>query len=266
MRTRRTVHSRGAGGHGERAIVSCPRSISRRSSTRARSAPSAMASFWSGSPRGAARRRRRRSRSWSSGTRRWCWRPAGNCWATCTMPRTPPRRRSWCWRRRPGRSGAARRSAAGCTPSRCGSRPRRRWPPPGAGSTNSEVPRWRCRARRPRTRPIAGPSCISQIDRLPDRLRLPIVLCYLEGLTHAEAAHQLGWPVGTVESRLARGRERLKERLTGSRCHGDDPVGARRQRHRRPGSKPPPGPRRGSPPVMRRRPWPRPTSPRWPAG
>jgi RNA polymerase sigma factor (sigma-70 family) len=54
----------------------------------------------------------------------------------------------------------------------------------------------------------------AQIDRLPDRLRLPIVLCYLEGLTHAEAAHQLGWPVGTVESRLARGRERLKERLT----------------------------------------------------
>jgi RNA polymerase sigma factor (sigma-70 family) len=52
-----------------------------------------------------------------------------------------------------------------------------------------------------------------QIERLPDRLRLPIVLCYLEGLTHVEAAQRLGWPVGTVESRLARGRERLKERL-----------------------------------------------------
>ena len=64
-----------------------------------------------------------------------------------------------------------------------------------------------------------------QIDRLPDRLRLPIVLCYLEGLTHAEAAHQLGWPVGTVESRLARGRERLKERLTARDADGDDPVG-----------------------------------------
>jgi RNA polymerase sigma factor (sigma-70 family) len=55
----------------------------------------------------------------------------------------------------------------------------------------------------------------NQIERLPDRLRLPIVLCYLEGMTHGEAAQQLGWPVGTVESRLARGRERLKERLTG---------------------------------------------------
>jgi RNA polymerase sigma factor (sigma-70 family) len=53
-----------------------------------------------------------------------------------------------------------------------------------------------------------------QIDRLPDRLRMPIVLCYLEGLTHAEAARQLGWPLGTVESRLARGRERLKQRLS----------------------------------------------------
>ncbi len=53
-----------------------------------------------------------------------------------------------------------------------------------------------------------------QIDRLPDRFRLPIVLCYLEGLTHAQAAQKLGWPVGTVESRLARARERLRERLT----------------------------------------------------
>jgi hypothetical protein len=33
-------------------------------------------------------------------------------------------------------------------------------------------------------------------------------------MTHAEAARQLGWPVGTVESRGARGRGRLKERLT----------------------------------------------------
>ena len=55
----------------------------------------------------------------------------------------------------------------------------------------------------------------AQIDRLPERLRLPIVLCYLEGLTHGQAAHQLGWPVGTVESRLARARERLRERMVG---------------------------------------------------
>jgi hypothetical protein len=39
------------------------------------------------------------------------------------------------------------------------------------------------------------------------------VLCYLEGLTAEEAARQLGWPAGTVRSRLARGRDRLHARL-----------------------------------------------------
>ena len=48
------------------------------------------------------------------------------------------------------------------------------------------------------------PELHEEIDRLPERYRLPVVLCYLEGLTHGQAAHRLGWPVGTVESRLAR--------------------------------------------------------------
>lgn len=52
-----------------------------------------------------------------------------------------------------------------------------------------------------------------EIGRLPEQYRVPIVLCHLEGRTHEEAAHQLRWPVGTVRSRLARGRERLKGRL-----------------------------------------------------
>jgi RNA polymerase sigma factor (sigma-70 family) len=52
-----------------------------------------------------------------------------------------------------------------------------------------------------------------EIDRLPGRFRTPVVLCYLEGLTHEEAARQLGCPVGTVRSRLARGRDRLRHRL-----------------------------------------------------
>ena len=42
---------------------------------------------------------------------------------------------------------------------------------------------------------------------------MPVVLCYLEGLTHEQAAQRLGWPLGTVESRLARARDRLRQRL-----------------------------------------------------
>ena len=53
-----------------------------------------------------------------------------------------------------------------------------------------------------------------EIDRLGDAQRLPIVLCALEGLSHEEAAQRLRWPVGTVKSRLVRGRRRLEGRLT----------------------------------------------------
>jgi hypothetical protein len=40
------------------------------------------------------------------------------------------------------------------------------------------------------------------------------VLCYFEGLTHAQAADRLGWPVGSVAGRLARARALLGRRLT----------------------------------------------------
>jgi RND family efflux transporter MFP subunit len=52
-----------------------------------------------------------------------------------------------------------------------------------------------------------------EIERLPERYRAPLVLCDLQGLSHEQAARSLGWPVGTVKSRLARGRERLRDRL-----------------------------------------------------
>ena len=58
-----------------------------------------------------------------------------------------------------------------------------------------------------------GPVLHEEIDRLPDRYRAPIVLCFLEGLTREQAAGQLRWPLGTLQSRLARGRERLRHRL-----------------------------------------------------
>jgi RNA polymerase sigma factor (sigma-70 family) len=54
-----------------------------------------------------------------------------------------------------------------------------------------------------------------EIGRLPDRYRVPFVLCNLEGLTVDEAARRLGRPRGTIGTRLARARERLRNRLAG---------------------------------------------------
>nr|WP_159452297.1 sigma-70 family RNA polymerase sigma factor [Singulisphaera sp. GP187] len=58
-----------------------------------------------------------------------------------------------------------------------------------------------------------GAALHEAIDRLPGHYRRPVVLCDLEGRTYEEAARHLGCPVGTVKSRLARGRQMLRERL-----------------------------------------------------
>jgi RNA polymerase sigma-70 factor (ECF subfamily) len=52
-----------------------------------------------------------------------------------------------------------------------------------------------------------------EITRLPNRLRLPVVLCYLEGKSNSEAAAEVGCPRGTIDSRLNAARARLKGRL-----------------------------------------------------
>jgi zinc protease len=52
-----------------------------------------------------------------------------------------------------------------------------------------------------------------ELARLPERYRSPLVLCDLEGETHEQAAELLRCPVGTIKSRLSRGRDRLRLRL-----------------------------------------------------
>ena len=69
----------------------------------------------------------------------------------------------------------------------------------------------------PATRPDGGDDLArvihEEIARLPERYRVAVVLCDLEGQTHEQAARTLGWPVGTVKSRQARARDRLRDRL-----------------------------------------------------
>jgi RNA polymerase sigma factor (sigma-70 family) len=75
---------------------------------------------------------------------------------------------------------------------------------------------------------VAGPEAhLAEIDRaeiqaliaqeiagLPAPFQAPVLLCDLQGTSCEEAARRLGWPVGTVKSRLWRARARLRERLT----------------------------------------------------
>lgn len=52
-----------------------------------------------------------------------------------------------------------------------------------------------------------------ELAALPDHLRVPVVLCDLEGRTQREAARQLDLPLGTLANRLAAARRRLAGRL-----------------------------------------------------
>jgi RNA polymerase sigma-70 factor (ECF subfamily) len=81
------------------------------------------------------------------------------------------------------------------------------------------------RAQAPDEHPIAG---IERDERarlvhrglraLPPDLRLPLVLCDLQGLAYDEIAKTLGIPLGTVKSRINRARVELAKRLLGRRA------------------------------------------------
>src|SRR5262245_25246537 len=53
-----------------------------------------------------------------------------------------------------------------------------------------------------------------EIQRLPEKFRAPVVLHLLQGRTCRDTARELGWPLGTVATRLGRAKELLRQRLT----------------------------------------------------
>ena len=66
--------------------------------------------------------------------------------------------------------------------------------------------------------PDAAVHCVqvlAQLDTLPEEQRAVLLLVGVEGLSYDEAARVLGVPVGTVMSRLSRGRERLRRLAEG---------------------------------------------------
>lgn len=54
-----------------------------------------------------------------------------------------------------------------------------------------------------------------ELERLPEKYRAPLVLCYLHGRTHDEASRLIGLPRGSMAKRIGEGLERLRERLQG---------------------------------------------------
>jgi RNA polymerase sigma factor (sigma-70 family) len=54
----------------------------------------------------------------------------------------------------------------------------------------------------------------AEVARLPDRLRMLVVRCYLNGETYAEVAGRLDCPVGTIKGQLSRARQMLRTRLS----------------------------------------------------
>ena len=78
---------------------------------------------------------------------------------------------------------------------------------PGSGAADSS-------AEQPAIDREQAEALHDEINRLPKSFRLPVVLCYFEGLTVDEAARRLRCPAGTIGSRLARAREKLRHGLT----------------------------------------------------
>lgn len=72
---------------------------------------------------------------------------------------------------------------------------------------------------------FVGSGILRHIEQLPPEFRTAVLLCDLHSLAYADAADHLGVPVGTLKSRLHRGRRILKRHLrTAALEHGLTPV------------------------------------------
>ncbi|MGH7781223.1 MAG: RNA polymerase sigma factor [Candidatus Binataceae bacterium] len=62
---------------------------------------------------------------------------------------------------------------------------------------------------------LARPAISAALDKLPDEMRVTLLLCVVEGMSYEEIAQVMDCPVGTVRSRIARARVRLMSALAG---------------------------------------------------
>ncbi len=62
-------------------------------------------------------------------------------------------------------------------------------------------------------RSIVDDQVFAAIEKLPEEYRLAVVLSDMEDLSYGEIAEVMGIPVGTVKSRLFRGRRQLQQQL-----------------------------------------------------
>ncbi len=128
------------------------------------------------------------------------------------MPRTRSRRRSWCWRSGRVRSARATLWPGGFAAWRFGSRSGRR--EADRRRRREAAAMARAATRDERLDPDTVRILYEEIDRLPEALRLPVVLVHLEGRTYEQTARLLRVPATTIRGRLSRAREGLAARLT----------------------------------------------------